>query len=81
MRLEAKTAFVFLCQLVNTDIRKKPGYTDAFLVNILLMVEMILNKNKNKNNGGLCGGRNMFFFTFGMNAMGRLNGSVEAFER
>ena len=48
MRLEAKTACVFLCQLINSDVRKKPGYTDAFWVSILLMVEMFLNKNKNK---------------------------------
>ena len=48
VRLEAKTACVFLCQTVTSDIRKKPGYTDAFWVSILLMVEMILNKNKNK---------------------------------
>ena len=48
--LEAKTACVFLCQHVNSDVKKKPGYTDTFWVRILLMVEMILNKNKNKNN-------------------------------
>ena len=49
MRLEAKTACVFLCQLLNSDVRKKPEYTDAFWVSILLMVEIILNKNKNKS--------------------------------
>ena len=36
----------------------KPGYTDAFWVSILLMVEMILNKNKNKNMYGLGGALN-----------------------
>ena len=30
-------------------MRMKPGYTDAFWVSILLMVYMILIKNKNKN--------------------------------
>jgi hypothetical protein len=29
VRLEAKTACDFLCQLVNFDIRKDPGDTDA----------------------------------------------------
>ena len=37
-RLEAKTACVFLSQTTNTDIRMKPGYTDACWVSILLMV-------------------------------------------
>jgi len=49
VRLEAKTACVFLCQIITPDIRMKPGYTDAFWASILLMVYMILIKNKNKN--------------------------------
>ena len=49
MGLEAKTACVFLCQLVNADIRMKPRYTDAFWGEHPFDGDMILNKNKNKN--------------------------------
>ena len=35
MRLEAKTACIFLCQLINTDIRMKPGCTDVQISNAL----------------------------------------------
>ena len=52
MRLEAKAACVFLCQLVNSDIRIESRVYGCLRVNILLMVEMILNKNKNKNKKG-----------------------------
>ena len=49
MRLEAKAACVFLCQLVNTGIMKEARVYGCLRVSILLMVESILNKNKNKN--------------------------------
>ena len=52
MRLEAKTACVFLRQFVNSDVRKKPGYTDAFWVSILLTVEMVLNEHSGAKLGG-----------------------------
>ena len=52
VRLEAKKACAFLCQLVNTDIMKEARVYGCLRVSILLMVKSILNKNKNKNKYG-----------------------------
>ena len=49
MRLEAKTACVFLCQITTPDTRMKPRYTDAFWGEHPFDGYMILIKNKNKN--------------------------------
>ena len=46
---EAKTACVFLCQIVTTDIRMKPRYTDGFWGKHPFDGDIILYKNKNKN--------------------------------
>ena len=64
MRLEAKTACVFLCQFVNTDIRMKPRYTDAFWGEHPFDGDMILNKNKNKNKAKISY-RPFFSYEFG----------------
>ena len=47
--MEAKTACVFLCQIIIPDIRMKPRYTDAFWGEHPFDGHMILIKNKNKN--------------------------------
>ena len=48
MRLEAKTACVFLCQIITPDIRKDPGCTDAQWESILLMVTLSLIRTRTR---------------------------------
>ena len=54
VRLEAKTACVFLCQIITPGIRMKPRYTDAFWGEHPFDGDMALTKNKNKNKVSRC---------------------------